>query len=75
VNALLAGMRSDGACGNSYRYLIMRKNGTSSAKDDIVPDFAPGLPKEMRFTYPKDSTIVLKKKEIRFDVVEAMEVA
>jgi len=73
-DAIEAGMHGDLASGNSLNLCVIRKEGTEF-KRFIVPDFCKADPRDLKYTFPKDATKVLRTKEVKFEVVEAMEIA
>jgi len=72
-NALIAGMHSDLSSGNSLRLCVIRKEGAREL-ERFVPDFCQPSIKEQKYQHPPKTTTVLKSKQLKFDVVEAMEV-
>lgn len=72
-NALRAGMHGDNMSGNSFNYTIIRKNG-AEFKKGTIPDFCKADPKDLRYNFAPKATTVLKIREKKFDVIEAMEV-
>jgi len=73
-DALEAGMHEDLASGNSLNLCVIRKDGTEF-KPGIVPDFCKAEQRDLKYKFAKDSTKVLRTKEVKFEVVEAMEVS
>jgi len=72
-NALIAGMHSDLSSGNSLRLCVIRKEGAREL-ERFIPDFCQPSIKEQKYQHPPKTTTVLKSKQLKFDVVEAMEV-
>jgi len=72
-NALIAGMHSDLSSGNSLRLCVIRKEGAREL-ERIIPDFCQPSVKDQSYRHPNKTSTVLKSKEFKFEVVEAMEV-
>ncbi|VDL77713.1 unnamed protein product [Nippostrongylus brasiliensis] len=73
--ALHAGMHGDNASGNSLNLVIMRP-GKTEFKGPIVPDFCKKPePIDLPYKFKTGSTKVLKRKMVKFDVIESMDVS
>jgi len=73
-NALIAGMHSDLSSGNSLRFCVIKKEGAKQF-DRVIPDFCQPSLKEQKYQHPPNTTTVLKMKQAKFDVVEAMDIS
>ncbi|KAJ1347199.1 hypothetical protein KIN20_002201 [Parelaphostrongylus tenuis] len=73
--ALQAGMHGDNASGNSLNLVIMRPEKTEF-RGPIVPEFCKKPePVDLSYKFKAGSTKVLKRKTIKFDVIESMDVS
>lgn len=73
--ALHAGMHGDNASGNSLNLVIIRPEQTVF-EGPIVPEFCKKPePIDLEYKFTAGSTKVLKKKEIKYDVIESMDVS
>lgn len=73
--ALQAGMHGDNASGNSLNLVIMRPEKTEF-KGPIVPEFCKQPePVDLSYKFKTGSTQVLKRKTVKFDVIESMDVS
>jgi len=72
--ALEAGMHGDNASGNALNLVIMTKEGTVF-KGPIVPDFcAKPESNDLDYKFKLGTTDVLKQKNIKYDIIESMDV-
>ncbi|KJH45278.1 multicatalytic endopeptidase family protein [Dictyocaulus viviparus] len=73
--ALHAGMHADNASGNSLNLVIMRP-GKTEFRGPIIPDFCKKPePVDLSYKFKPGSTKVLKRKTIKFDIIESMDVS
>jgi len=72
--ALEAGMAADLASGNTLCYAVITKE-KSYEKHGITPEFCHSTPKDLKYRYAPKSTTVLKSKEMKLQVIEAMDVS
>lgn len=74
-HALEAGMHGDNASGNSLNFVIITPEGTVF-KGPEVPSFCTRPePIELDYKFKHGSTNVLKQKEIKYDVIESMDIS
>uniref|UniRef100_A0A8R1XSY1 proteasome endopeptidase complex n=1 Tax=Onchocerca volvulus TaxID=6282 RepID=A0A8R1XSY1_ONCVO len=74
-HALEAGMHGDNASGNSLNFVIITPE-TTLFKGPIVPNFCVRPePVELDYKFKLGSTNVLKQKEIKYDVIESMDIS
>ncbi|CAJ0946182.1 unnamed protein product, partial [Mesorhabditis belari] len=72
--ALHAGMSGDNASGNSLNLVIIRPEKTIF-EGPIVPDFCKKPePIDLEYKFKPGSTAVLKRKEIKYEIVESMDI-
>lgn len=73
--ALHAGMHGDNASGNSLNFVIITK-GKTIFKGPIIPDFCvKPEPIDLDYKFKAGTTKVLKQKEIKYDVIESMDIS
>ncbi|MFH4982476.1 hypothetical protein AB6A40_009185 [Gnathostoma spinigerum] len=73
--ALEAGMHGDNASGNTLNLVVITKDKTSF-KGPIIPQFCVRPePIDLDYKFKPGSTKVLKTKEIKYDVIESMEIS
>ena len=73
--ALHAGMHGDNMSGNSLNLVVIRPDKTVF-EGPIVPDFCKKPePVDLDYKFKPGSTHVLKRKEIKYDIVESMDVS
>jgi hypothetical protein len=73
--ALEAGMHGDNASGNSLNLVVITAKSTEF-KGPIVPGFCVKPEQiELDYAFKPGTTTVLKRREIKYDVVEEMDVA
>jgi len=73
-DALVAGIHADLSSGNSLRYCVLRKDGARMF-DRVIPDFCVPSVKEMNYRHPPKTSIVLKSKQLKFDVIDTVKQA
>uniref|UniRef100_A0A1I7ZD36 proteasome endopeptidase complex n=1 Tax=Steinernema glaseri TaxID=37863 RepID=A0A1I7ZD36_9BILA len=73
--ALHAGMHGDNASGNSLNLVIIKPEKTVF-EGPVVPEFCVQPEKiELEYKFKPGTTTVLKKKEIKYDVIESMDIS
>lgn len=73
--ALEAGMHGDNASGNSLNFVIITPESTIF-KGPVVPQFCVRPePIDLDYKFRPGSTKILKQKEIKYDVIESMEIS
>ncbi|TKR80754.1 hypothetical protein L596_014772 [Steinernema carpocapsae] len=73
--ALHAGMHGDNASGNSLNLVTITPANTKF-EGPIVPDFCVQPEKiELEYKFKPGSTQVLKQKEVKYDVIESMDIS
>ncbi|VDD94136.1 unnamed protein product [Enterobius vermicularis] len=73
--ALCAGMHGDNASGNSLNLVIITPENTVF-KGPIVPDFCVRPePTDLDYKFKCGTTKVLKQKEIKYDIIESMDIS
>ncbi|VDK56422.1 unnamed protein product [Anisakis simplex] len=73
--ALQAGMHGDNASGNSLNFVIINRD-TTVFKGPVVPDFCVRPePIDLDYKFKQGSTKVLKQKEIKYDIIESMDIS
>uniref|UniRef100_A0A0M3IAZ8 proteasome endopeptidase complex n=2 Tax=Ascaris TaxID=6251 RepID=A0A0M3IAZ8_ASCLU len=73
--ALQAGMHGDNASGNTLNFVIITRD-TTTFKGPVVPEFCVRPePIDLDYKFKPGSTKVLKQKEIKYDIIESMDVS
>jgi len=74
--AVTASMAADLNSGNSFNYAVITKQGTHF-KTRLIPDFCVAPQREISYVPPPNTSKVVKRKVIKYDIVEdeRMEIA